>query len=111
MNPKTSRSRRRATRLRGFDYGQTGGNFVTICVQDQECLFGKIIDGRMQLNDTGKIVVECWNRIPQHFYTIELDVNVVMPNHVHGVILLGTGGSKCPRPHHLNVRVRIPRPR
>ena len=52
----------------------------------------------MQLNDIGKIVVECWNRIPQHFYTIELDVNVVMPNHIHGVISLGTGGSKCPCP-------------
>ena len=94
MNPKSSQPRRRATRLRSYDYGQTGGYFVTICVQDQKCLFGKIIDGRMQLNETGKIVVKCWNRIPQHFFSAELDVCVIMPNHVHGVILLGMGGSK-----------------
>ena len=101
MNPKTSQSRRRSTRLRGYNYRQTGGYFVTICVQDQKCLFGKIIDGQMQLNEIGKIVIECWNRIPQHFFSTELDVYVVMPNHVHGVILLSTGGSKsaCPPTH------------
>lgn len=98
MKPKSSQPRRRATRLRGYDYGQTGGYFVTICVQDQKCLFGKIIDGRMQLNEIGKIVVECWNHIPQHFFSAKLDVSVVMPNHLHGIILLGTGGTKCPCP-------------
>ena len=98
MSPKSSQPRRHGTRLRGYDYGQTGGYFVTICVQDQKCLFGKIIDGRMQLNEIGKIVVECWNRIPQHFFSAELDSCVIMPNHIHGVILLGTGGSKCPCP-------------
>ena len=98
MNPKLSQSRRRSTRLRGYDYGQTGGYFVTICVQDQKCLFGKIIDGQMQLNDIGKIVIECWNRIPQHFFSAELDVYVVMPNHLHGIILLNTkrSTSACP---------------
>ena len=98
MNLKSSQPRRRATRLHSYDYSQTGGYFITICVQDQECLFGKIMDGRMQLNEIGKIVVECWNRIPQHFFSAKLDVCVVMPNHIHGVILLGTGGTKCPCP-------------
>ena len=98
MNPKPSQSRRRSTRLRGYDYGQTGGYFVTICVQDQQCLFGKIIDGQMQLNEIGKIVIECWNRIPQYFFSTELDVYVVMPNHVHGVILLNTVEARSPRP-------------
>ena len=50
----------------------------------------------MQLNEIGKIVVECWNRISQHFFSAELDVCVVMPSHIHGVILLGTGWTKCP---------------
>ena len=94
MKPKSSQPRRRATRLHGYDYGH-----VTICVQHQECLFGKIIDGQMQLNEIGKIVVECWSCIPQHFFSAELDVCVVMPNHIHGVILLGTVGARSPRPY------------
>ncbi len=98
MKPKPNQSHRRATRLHGYDCGQAGGYFVTICVQYQKCLFGKIIDRQMQLNEIGKIVVECWNRIPQHFFAVELDVCVVMPNHIHGIIVLGTGGAKCPRP-------------
>ena len=101
MKLKSSQPRRRATRLRGYDYGQTGGYFATICVQDQKCLFGKIIDGQMQLNEIGIIVVECWNRIPQHFFSAELDVCAIMPNHIHGIILLGIGGRKwhCPPIH------------
>ena len=113
MNAKTSQPRRRSTRLRDYDYSQTGGYFVTICVQDQICLLGKIIDGRMQLNEVGKIVVECWNRIPQHFPSAELDTCVVMPNHIHGVILLGTGGAKCPCPpthSQPNRTVEVPSP-
>ncbi len=57
MKLKSNQPRRRATRLRGYDYGQTGGYFVTICVQYQKCLFGTIIDGQMRLNEIGKIVV------------------------------------------------------
>ena len=113
MNPKSSQPRRHGTRLRGNDYGQTGGYFVTIYVQDQKCLFGKIIDGRMQLNETGKIVVECWNRIPQQFSSAELDVCVIMPNHIYRVILLGTGWSKspCPPTHSLpSRRGEVPSP-
>ena len=98
MKLKSSQPRRSATRLRRYDYSQIGGYFVTICVQDQQCLFGKIIDGQMQLSEMGKIVVECWNRIPQHFISAELDVSVIMPNHMHGIILLGTGGAKSQRP-------------
>ena len=56
----------------------------------------RLIDGQMQLDAIGKIVVECWSRIPQHFFSAELDVYVVMPNHIHGIILLGTGEAKCP---------------
>ena len=98
MKLKSSQPRRRATRLRDYDYGQTGGYFVTICVQHQKCLFGTIIDGQMQLNEIGKIVVECWNRIPQHFFSAELDYCVIMPNHIHGIILLGTVVAKWHRP-------------
>lgn len=98
MKSKPSQLRRHAARLRDYDYGQTGGYFVTICVQDQKCLFGKITDRQMQLNEIGKIALECWNRISQHFFAAELDLCVVMPNHIHGIIVLGTGGAQCPHP-------------
>ena len=101
MKLKSSQPRRRTTRLHGYDYGQIGGYFVTICVQDQKCLFGTIIDGQMRLNELGKIVVDCWNRIAQHFFSAEMDVCVIMPNQINGIIFLGTGTGKwqCPPSH------------
>lgn len=111
MKPKSNQTRRRVTRLHSYDYGQTVGYFVTICVQHQECLFGKIIDGQMRLNKIGAIVVKCWSHIPQHFFSAELDVCVVMPNHIHGIILLSTSGAEWHRlPIHSqpNCRREVP---
>ena len=89
MKPKSNLPQRRATRLRDYDYSQPGAYFVSICVQHRKCLFGTIIDGKMQLNEIGQIVVECWNRIPQYFPSVELGESVIMPNHMHGIIAWG----------------------
>lgn len=86
MKPKSNLPQRRATRLRDYDYSQPGAYFVSICVQYRKCLFGTIIDGKLQLNKIGQIVIECWNRIPQHFPSVELGEYVIMPNHMHGII-------------------------
>ena len=86
MNSKSDLPRRRAMRLRGYDYSQPGAYFITTCVQHRKCLFGTIIDGGMRLNKIGQIVVECWNRISQHFPSVELGDSVIMPNHFHGII-------------------------
>jgi putative transposase len=80
--------RRRSIRLTGYDYSQTGAYFVTICTQNRECLFGDIVDGEMGLNDAGCIVKQCWDNIPAHFSHVELDEFIVMPNHVHGIIVI-----------------------
>ncbi|MBF0104319.1 MAG: transposase [Deltaproteobacteria bacterium] len=79
---------RRSIRLKGYDYSQQGAYFVTICSHDRECLFGEIVDGKMVLNDVGKIVETCWHNIPNNFPNAELDAFVVMPNHVHGIICI-----------------------
>ncbi len=107
MNAKSDFPRRRAMRLRGYDYSQPGAYFVTICVQHRKCLFGTIIDGEMRLNEIGQIVVECWNRISQHFPSVELGESVIMPNHFHGIISWGIAETRDPQPF---VGARSPRP-
>lgn len=80
--------RRRSIRLRVHDYGSPGVYFVTICSKNRECIFGEIVDGEMRPNDVGETVRACWEEVPAHFPHIRLDGFVVMPNHVHGIIVL-----------------------
>jgi putative transposase len=79
---------RRSIRLKDYDYRQNGTYFVTICSHERLCLFGSVIDGEMALNDWGRITQTCWSEIPAHYPIVELDVFVVMPNHVHGIIVI-----------------------
>lgn len=79
---------RRSIRLQGYDYSGEGLYFVTICVQDMKCLFGKVVDGEMLLNEAGKIINETWFDLPNHNPYIELDAWCIMPNHVHGIIII-----------------------
>ncbi len=82
---------RRSPRLQGYDYTQSGAYFVTICTHNRTHLFGQISDaGEMQLSAAGEIVQQCWVAIPEHFLSIELDAFVVMPNHIHGILVLQT---------------------
>ncbi len=85
---KSSKSRR-SIRLAGYDYSQAGAYFVTICAQEEENVFGEIANGEMALNDTGKMVENNWNKLPQRFPNVALDEFVIMPNHIHGVIAIG----------------------
>ena len=82
------RRHRRSMRLKGYDYSQPGLYFVTIVAQDRVCLFGHIEDDNMQLNEAGRIVETCWLAIPEHFPHVILDAFVIMPNHVHGIIVI-----------------------
>ncbi len=88
MNSDPSKHHRHSTRLRGYDYSQAGAYFVTICAQDRECFFGEIVDSEMHLNDIGRIAAECWDAIPSHHSNVELDEYIIMPNHIHGIIVI-----------------------
>jgi REP element-mobilizing transposase RayT len=79
---------RRSIRVKGYDYSQEGAYYVTIVTYQRDCLFGEIKDEEMHLNDFGKIADECWRSIPGHFPFVELGAYVVMPNHMHGIILI-----------------------
>jgi putative transposase len=79
---------RLSIRLKGYDYTAAGMYFITICAYQRDCLFGEIINGEMRLNQLGKITQNYWQRLPLHF-TVELDAFIVMPNHLHGTLVLG----------------------
>jgi len=86
-NPDTHH--RRSIRLKGYDYKQAGAYFVTVCTRDRTCFFGDVVDGEMQLNDTGRAVRASWNELPARFQNVVLDAFVVMPNHIHGIVIVG----------------------
>jgi putative transposase len=75
-------------RLPNRDYAANGLYFVTICTRDRFCFFGDIINGQMQLSSVGKIAQKNWIAIPNHFEHINIDVYVVMPNHIHGIVII-----------------------
>lgn len=83
---------RRSIRLKEYDYSQDGYYFVTICVKNMECLLGDVVGGKMVLSNIGEIVKEYWVEIPKHFNNVLLDVFVVMPNHVHGIVVIDDYG-------------------
>ena len=88
---------RRSIRLKGYDYTQPGAYFVTIVTQQRQCWFGDVVDGRMRLNEMGKMVQREWERLPSRFESVELDEFVIMPNHIHGIIVItgrGTAASE-----------------
>ena len=82
----TVNSDRRSIRLRGYGYSNQGPYFVTITAQDRESLFGDIVDGEMQCNSVGMIVLEEWLRSAEIRPEFWFDAFVVMPNHVHGIL-------------------------
>jgi putative transposase len=87
------RHNRHTIRLKGYDYSSNGAYFITICAQNRECLFGDIIDGKMELNDAGRIVESEWMKTNEIRREIELDAFVVMPNHIHGIVTISVGAN------------------
>jgi REP element-mobilizing transposase RayT len=79
---------RKRLRLKDYDYSQPGAYLVTICTKDREHRFGEIADGEMRANAMAAVVESCWNDLSNHYPNIELDEFVVMPNHVHGIIVI-----------------------
>ena len=79
---------RRSSRLKGYDYTQAGAYFITIATQGRACLFGEVRDGEMRLSAVGKIVQWEWMRLEEKFPPVKLGACVVMPNHIHGIMVI-----------------------
>jgi putative transposase len=90
MNEDKFRNKYRIKSARhpNWDYANNAAYFVTICTKGRECYFGEIANGQMKLSDIGKIAFDCWIEIPKHFPFVKLDALVIMPNHVHGIIII-----------------------
>jgi REP element-mobilizing transposase RayT len=90
---------RKDMRIPGFDYGQPGGYFVTVCAEGRRPIFGEINQQTMVLNDCGEIVKNCWLWLESHYPYVKLDEFCIMPNHFHGIIFISDiprrGGSRA----------------
>ncbi|HEX9662732.1 MAG TPA: transposase [Candidatus Binatia bacterium] len=88
MRSDPEKHRRRSIRLKGYDFGQAGAYFVTVCTQGRACLLG-VVNGEMQVNNAGRMVQASWDELPRRFAGMRVDGFVVMPNHIHGIIMVG----------------------
>ena len=95
---------RKPNRLTDYDYSQNGYYFVTLCAKDKREFFGSIAEGKMDLNKYGEIVNRCWYELPVHYLNCSSDAFVVMPNHLHGIIVINNedavGNGLKPFPTH-----------
>jgi REP element-mobilizing transposase RayT len=89
---------RRSIRLKNYDYSHSGAYFVTVCTHNRECLLGEITDSEMVVNEYGTIVSKSWEWLGVQYDHVELDAWMIMPNHMHGIIVINhdscRGGSR-----------------
>jgi putative transposase len=79
---------RRSIRLRGYDYARSGYYFITICTENRACTLGSIENNVLTLSTAGRDVSNIWLTLPRRFPGVALDAFVVMPNHVHGIVVI-----------------------
>jgi REP element-mobilizing transposase RayT len=91
-----NRYRVASARLKGWDYSRAGGYFITICTDKRQCHFGHIADGQMRLSPIGDIVAGEWQRTAELRPNVILDAWVVMPNHLHGIMVIQKDGVPPP---------------
>jgi len=81
----------RSIRINNYDYFSSGGYFITPCVRDRLRVLCDIVDRNIRLRGPGNIAQSCWNKITGHFSNVVLDESVVMPDHIHGIIITDSG--------------------
>lgn len=79
---------RHTIRLQGYDYSQPGAYFVTLCTQNRECVLGEIVDNRINCSAAGQIAHDFWAQVAAHFSQVDIPSFVIMPNHVHAMIVI-----------------------
>ncbi|MBD2198810.1 MULTISPECIES: transposase [Calothrix] len=77
-----------STRLPAWNYASNGAYFLTLCTQGKKYFFGEVVQGEMQLSPVGEVVQRLWGDIPNQFSNCDIDVFCVMPNHIHGILII-----------------------
>ena len=102
MKYENEKHHRRSIRLKGYDYSRCGAYFVTICTQERLCFFGDVVGGEIIVNEAGAMMRRTWSQLPEKYRGVQIDAFVVMPNHVHGIVLIdgnsSVGAAPCGRP-------------
>jgi REP element-mobilizing transposase RayT len=83
-----------STRYRGYDYSSPGKYFITICTKNKTPCFGKIENRKIILSEMGRIAEKLWLEIPNHFPFVGLDEYIIMPDHIHGIIIIRQSNIK-----------------
>ena len=89
--------KRKSTRLKEYDYTQPGYYYITVCTNDRKCLFGNILDNNMQLNNAGEMIDQILRTLPEHYSDISIENHIVMPNHIHAIIVIKEPVGAAPR--------------
>jgi len=79
---------RKSLRLKGYDYSQPGAYFITICTENKVCYLGNVVDGMTISYPISDVIREIWQEIPEKFRGVDLDAFIIMPNHVHGIVVI-----------------------
>lgn len=90
---------RKLNRKPQYDYSQNGYYFITICTKNRIHWFGELQNNKMNLNKFGEYTKQCWENIPNHFPNINIDEYVIMPDHVHGILIIDNAvrdNNYCP---------------
>lgn len=103
MRKKGKLPSRKKIRLQGYDYSQPGQYFITICTEKRICQFGKIITEQMILNDAGEMAQQIWENLPKRFSCVVLDDYQMMPNHIHGIIVINPSNVEISHKNRVNL--------
>lgn len=88
MPDEKTKLNRKSIRLPNYDYTQQDAYFITIVTHNRECLFGDVVRSQIQLSPIGNIVKGVWQFIPLHLSQASVNHFVIMPNHIHGIIII-----------------------
>ena len=113
MGKQKNHAQRQSIRLQEYDYAQPGAYFVTAVSHQRKNIFGEIVEAEMQLSQAGEIVEQTWLEIPKHFPKATIDVFIIMPNHVHGIINIieeRPVGATHESPLPVSTKIESPKP-
>jgi len=99
MGSDINKIKRKSLRLSGYDYSSVGVYFITICTLSRKASFGSIVSNKMILSPIGKIARSFWSEIPNHFKKTQLDLFIIMPNHIHGLIKIHSSDDDVAAEH------------